>query len=188
MVDDTSFSRRSRSNAMAKPRLPSELKRIRGTLRADRHNPNEPKPEIVLLEPPAHLGAVARGVWEMVAAEMYQLGTLARLDAFVLEAFCQSVATYRQAQQTLDRAAAIDTINGGLYTRLNNDYIQMSAWVIGRDRAMDRVVKLANELGLSPTSRTRVSAAPMPVADDPADEWFRIAENPTRRPLRLVKR
>jgi P27 family predicted phage terminase small subunit len=167
-----------------RPPKPTETKRATGMLRPDRSNPTEPKPEIVLLAPPVHLGPVARATWELVAAEMYQIGTLARLDAFVLEAFCQSVATYRQAQATLDRAASIDTVNGGLYTRLSNDYVQMSAWVLGRDRALDRVVKLANELGLSPTSRTRVSAAPPLAHDDPADEFF---EPVKRKALRVVK-
>jgi len=173
-----------------RPPKPSAAKRATGTLRKNRANPAEPAPEIVLLEPPAHLRAVAKSVWLLLADEMHAQGTLARTDTFALEAFCQAVQTYRQAQAVLDRAANMDDIGFGLFQKTPNDFLVPSAVLIVRNGALSLMHKLGAELGLSPVSRSRVTSLPPPMpADDPADKWFRdeprgprlVADNTRRR-------
>jgi len=47
----------------------------------------------------------------------------------------------------------------GCVLTTSTGYQQLSAWVILRNKALDRMMRLASEFGMSPSSRSRVTAS-----------------------------
>src|SRR3972149_1747411 len=68
---------------------------------------NEPQPEQVAPDCPAHLNAEARAEWERIAPEMGDLGMLTRLDRGNMAGYCQCWADYLESQRHLDEETKI---------------------------------------------------------------------------------
>ena len=77
--------------------LPTEVKRIKGTLQKCRSNPLEPQPEGDLVEPPEYMTEGAKSAWRY-ALECAPPQLLRRLDMSVLEIWACAADLYRQAQ------------------------------------------------------------------------------------------
>src|SRR4051812_43844368 len=92
------------------PPLPTKLKLLRGTARADRSNPDEPKPPPVLEVPPAPawLREHGRREWERVAPILVNTRVLTQVDLGILEDYC------RQYEKALLRDAFLEE-NGETY-------------------------------------------------------------------------
>ena len=140
---------------------PTVLKVIQGTDYVGRRNTKEPKPDVNLPNPPSYMKGTALEEWERVSIEMYELGMLTNLDRAVLEAYCVAYGRWVDAEEKVSKETLV------LKSRDGNPYqnpflgIANTAWKL--------VLKAASELGLSPTSRARISANP-PNQDD-GNKW-----------------
>lgn len=70
--------------------LPTEVKRLKGTLQKCRTNPHEPQPTGELMEPPAYMTEGAKSAWRY-ALECAPPQLLRRLDMSVLEVWAYAV-------------------------------------------------------------------------------------------------
>lgn len=141
---------------MAMPRKPTALKVLHG---AEIRNKAEPKPEAELLRAPAWLKGEARAEWKRIAPKLYRLGLLSELDSSALAAYCQARGRFREAVEQLEAEGYIVTAPSG--------YPIPSPWVAIQNSAHKAMLEGAREFGLSPASRTKVSAAGTPKKQDP---------------------
>ena len=139
----------SRAGAGRK-RLPTEIKRIKGTLQACRTNPREPRPVGGLGDPPDYMSDSAKEAWRYAIANAPP-GLLTALDAAVLERWANCAALYREALAKINRAG----VSGML--------IKTPSGTLRRSPLMDVIRDLAAEMkgyegdmGFTPAARVRV--------------------------------
>jgi P27 family predicted phage terminase small subunit len=95
----------------------------------------------------------ARTEWRWLIAELKYMGLLTRADRGIMIGYCIAVADVREAVETLrTEGRTLKTTNGNV--------IQNPA-VVRKNRALALLRSYCAELGLSPTSRARISV-PLP--------------------------
>ena len=154
-----------RPGAGRKP-LPTEVKRIKGTLQKSRTQP-EPQPEGTLAEPPAYMSQTAKEAWHYAIAHA-PAGLLTALDGAVLERWANCAGMYREALGKINQA--------GVSAML----IKAPNGTLRRSPLMDVIRDLASEMrgyeaemGFTPAARTRVSVLPRATMEH--DPWDDIA-------------
>jgi P27 family predicted phage terminase small subunit len=146
-------------------------------------NKREPRPPVALPSAPEHLSDVARAEWQCVAEELYNIGTLARIDRSMLAAYCQAYADWVEAEGKLKRFGKIimspkRTItkkrrDGTEVTETSGGYPQQSPYVSLRNKALAQMYRFAVEFGMSPSSRSRIEVGSSGgEADDPARKYI----------------
>lgn len=127
---------------------PTAMKALEGNPGKRAINKQEPKPESVIPECPAHLKGVARTEWNRIAKELHRLGIISEIDRAALAVCCTAWADYVKACQQLEKQGeVIISEQGGLY---------QNPWVAIKKRSMDQVQKFYAEFGMTPSSRSRV--------------------------------
>jgi P27 family predicted phage terminase small subunit len=96
---------------------PTALKLIRGTDRAARRNPAEPRLPLERPDPPAHLSEEARAEWHRVIEQLCAAGILSGIDRAALAAYCRDYSRWVQAEDALARMAGKDHHAAGLMIR-----------------------------------------------------------------------
>ena len=146
---------------MANPKKPTNLKIIQGTFRKDRATPNEPKPNINIPSPPDHLSKEALIEWDRITPILYNLGLLSDLDMVALAAYCQAYGRWTQAEMELK--------GSGIIIKTQNGNVIQNPLVGIANQAMLQTHKFLVEFGLTPASRSKVSANKQD--DKKADPW-----------------
>ena len=95
---------------MAKPRVPTQLKIMRGTFRNNEAPKNEPKPKTMTTspKPPSHLNSWGKKMWRETATELISLNMLAKLDLYSLEILCEQYGTYRELKDAITHIVSPD--------------------------------------------------------------------------------
>ena len=140
---------------------PTALKKAEGNPGKRRPNPAEPRP-VVAGHPdrPPHLEGEAAAEWDRVVA-LCPPEWVARTDRATLAAYCQSWGQHVEATLALARH--------GLVVKSPSGYPILNPYQSVARGAMADCVKFAAELGLTPSSRSRVRADPAPAG--PGDEF-----------------
>jgi phage terminase small subunit len=86
---------------MPRARLPTELKQLRGTYRADRANPKEPKAPKQEPPIPRHLSPIGKKAWRQACDLLSGMGVLTQADAFTIEALAEAYADLLTARAAL---------------------------------------------------------------------------------------
>jgi P27 family predicted phage terminase small subunit len=128
--------------------LPSNVVRLRGNPGKRRLNDAEPRPVARVPPCPACLGDAARKEWQRLAKELAELGLLTGLDRGLLAAYCQAHALWVEAVSSIERY--------GTMVKSPNGYPMQSPYVAVVNRQVDIMVRIAAELGMTPSSRTRI--------------------------------
>lgn len=137
--------------AQGRKRKPTSLKVIQGTQRADRINHNEPKPDPCIPEPPEHLKGEALSEWRRLSKILYRLGLLSEIDRSALAAYCVVWARWVDAETRLqDEPQVIISKNGQPF---QNPTLGIA------NRALDLMRSYLSEFGMTPSSRSRVTAS-----------------------------
>ena len=147
---------------------PTALKDAQGTLRADRINLREPKPTKKLGEPPGHLSEVAVEEWRRIEGSLKGAGIATALDAAALGAYCQAYSRWVSAEQALEK---MKNDAGGLLVKTTNGNMIQNPIVGVANKAMSDMVRYAAEFGMTPSSRSRISAEEDDT-EDPAGEFL----------------
>ena len=145
---------------------PTRLKELSGTLRADRVNPNEATLPALDKAPrcPSHIQGEARKTWQRVGRLLTDMGVLTAADLDALEAYVVVHTRWRDAETQLGTYGVMLTRDGQLfpspYLRIAEDGLkQIRAWM--------------TEFGITPSSRSRVSAVKKERILDPDErDWF----------------
>lgn len=150
---------------------PNYLKLVKN-VRKGRINKAEAAPPPVLPEPPDHLGPEALAEWNRIALDLHKAGLLTTIDRAILAAYATAWGRLERAERALAADALKDPVTGGLtvITKSGN-VIQHPMLGIARRAAHD-VARFAAELGMTPSSRSRVVAKPPPPDDDEAAKYF----------------
>ena len=140
---------------------PTQMKVVQGTFRKDRANAAEPKPKKQLPPCPDFLEGRARTEYFRIGRKLERIGVLTEVDDLALIGLCQSWAEYLEATEQVRKT--------GMLVKSPSGYPIFNPYVVLANQALKRVKAFLTEFGMTPSSRTRIVAAP---ADDPgADEW-----------------
>lgn len=167
-----------------RPPLPTAIKKLQGTDRADRGVKNEMIPSTLEYapSPPSALTRDGKKVWASVCSELVRLNMLHRVDLELLGAYCNEMALYWEASRAIKKegaviryskteSLAIEVKDGkvGDIKKVDNGYPMQNPWVQVRNTALKNSRELANQFGFTPSARARLSVAP-PEDTDPLDE------------------
>ena len=149
---------------MARGRKPKStyLRLLQGNPGKRAINPNEPKPPAPSsLDCPAHLMGEARAMWNRRAPMLASLGIVTDADLELLEGACEAYRIYRQAQAELGDSEFLELDANG---RLGKNPLL----AVVRDY-LNLYRGFCSELGLSPSSRTKLGGSPV---NDGMDEFL----------------
>lgn len=165
---------------------PLQLKIIDGNPGKRPMNLDQPMPATApqLPKPPTHLDSLAKRIWRQTAVELYRLGLLTRLDEGVLAIHCDARSTFLQAARrirlrTATQKKAGDAEPNGAVIRTSNGNTIQHPDVGIKNQAAKLAMSSGAELGLSPSSRTRL-VGPHAAGDD-LDEFLDAAPRPQSR-------
>jgi P27 family predicted phage terminase small subunit len=144
------------------------LKLVTGNAGKRALNRNEPKPESIVPPVPPHLSDEAKVEWGRVANELYELGLLTRIDRASLAGYCQAYADWVEAEDQIRRYGKVvkspskKTVrhgrDGSKIEETSGGYPIQSPFLAIRNKALELMHKFAIEFGMTPSSRSRVSA------------------------------
>ena len=128
---------------------PTALKRLKGNPGRRKLNDAEPQPrQAGQPSAPKWLPEAAREEWRRVVNELHATGVLTTVDLAVLEAYCISYANWRDAEILLKtQPRVIESDKGNLY---------ISPWANEARACMRDMLKMAQELGMTPSARSRI--------------------------------
>lgn len=139
---------------VARPRKPTAIKKLQGTLQKCRTNPNEPIPEtpLVNITAPDYLNAAAREVWDFALSQAPK-ELLTSLDFGIFSQWCIAFTQLKQINEEINRVGLIvvdeatgaTTANGLINTQIKLQQV---------------LVRLATEMGFTPASRSKVQIKP----------------------------
>lgn len=127
--------------------LPSAVLRLRGST-VLRKRAGEPKPATGRLTCPAELKGEARNEWNRTIVPWSELGVVAKINRAVAAAYCQAWADTLEAQRNIDLEGAVFVTPRG--------FKEKNPWVTIKNEASLRLLRFAQELGLTPAAQTRV--------------------------------
>lgn len=146
--------------------LPSNIKRLKGTYRADRAAPNEPEPEVSIPTPPKWLrqtdwGLGAANVWNYLAPRLAELDLITEVDKYRLAIYCDAVARVAHWRREIKKHGPVQVTETG-YRAQNPEMGYLS-------QAIKDEAKYGSLFGLSPADRTRISVEKK---DEPTSNRF----------------
>ena len=134
---------------MARPTIPTALKLVAGTARADRSNGAEPEPDLVEnLAAPAHLEPRSAAVWAELAPMLRKLKLLTVADLISFEMLCDAVADYRFTR--VKRGDSFVAHSGKTGSPM------LDQWMVANGIASKRAEVFMAKFGMDPVSRSRV--------------------------------
>lgn len=128
---------------MGRKALPTEVKKLKGTLRPCRVNPHEPRPEGELGDPPEYMSDRAKEFWYSTLKNITP-GVLKACDSAVFESFCNALAMREKIQKEVDR---VGMVYSGKVSGHLNALMKIEALL----------AKAGSEIGLTPSSRQKVA-------------------------------
>ena len=133
-----------------RPRKPTAVKELQGTLQKCRRNPNEPKPagELKNALPPAYLTDTARDIW-IYALENAPEGLLTSLDFAVFTQWVVCFDAFITISAALKEGGTVQTDGQGV--KRVNDLLHQLLKTTAILRGLE------NELGFTPASRSKIT-------------------------------
>ena len=135
---------------------PTAQLRLVGSRELERRR-DEPQPELGAPNLPTWLSREAKAEWRRIVPELIRVGVLARVDRAILVGYCESWAMFTNAQRMVHDKGIIQTSKEGVH--------RPAAHVRVLNDARSAFLKFAQELGLSPSARVRLTCKVSPDAD-----------------------
>jgi len=145
--------------------LPTAVTRLRGNPGKRPYNKNEPvlaPMDAAFDTPPEELSAdlVASAEWQRLAPILRKSKVVTQGDRGALLSLCQQWSRYLEANRSVSTA--------GMVVRSPSGYPMPNPYIAIANRALSMCVKLWAELGLTPSSRSRVQTT----SEDPNADAF----------------
>lgn len=135
-------------------------------------NTSAPNLEPVIPECPPQLNEIARAEWDRVCRILHAAGVITVADRAILAAYCVEWARYIEA-------AGMLTLEGPIVKAPKTEVPMHNLHLSVANRALTNVIRLAAELGLTPSSRSRIHAeSPADTQDAAAREFFGAIDGP----------
>ena len=133
---------------------PTNLKVISGNPGKRPLNENEPSaPLLKMPRAPTHLSKTGQAEWRRTGKLLWQLGVLTALDLVAFAMYCDTYAKMIKAQTATRRY--------GLVMKTKNGNVVLSSYVIAEAKYFNQCKAMLAEFGMTPSSRTRISAIPL---------------------------
>lgn len=136
---------------------PTELKKLEGNPGKRALNNQEPKPDVVIPPPPDYLEGPALEEWYRITPELQKLRMITALDRAPLVALCQAWGDYIKACDEVEKEGEV------FFSDKGNAYL--NPWTGIKTSAMDRILRISAEFGMTPSARSRLKVE-MPTEDD----------------------
>jgi P27 family predicted phage terminase small subunit len=136
---------------------PTAIRLLQGKAGHRPINELEPHPEPKIPPCPEHLSPAARIEWDYITTELEPLGVLARLDKSVLAGYCSEFAAWAECETFIQENGAVMTLRDD---KGNIKWVQECPQARLALKHLEKIRQFAAELGLSPSSRTRIHAHP----------------------------
>lgn len=148
-----------------KPTVQKRLEGNPGKRALPKHEPIMPEAAPSFDVPPAELtgDVVASDEWRRLAPVLRKSKTVTDADRGSLIALCQQWSRYLEANRSVATA--------GMVVRSPSGYPMPNPYIAIANKSLGNCVKLWAELGLTPSSRSRVSTVQEPGAGDPFAEF-----------------
>jgi P27 family predicted phage terminase small subunit len=127
---------------------------------------------------PKHLLGEARREWRRLGKRLMECGLFADVDAGALALYCRAWGRWIEAEQQLSKYGTVIKAPSG--------FLVQSPYLAIANKAMDQMTRILVEFGMSPSSRSRVSASWVPPAQAPRLASPDLQEDP-RNLLRVVR-
>jgi len=152
--------------------VPTAIKELRGTARADRVLRNEVQFPVPgrMLRVPSGLTKDGESLWYELGRLLLDAGLFTYGDRIALEMLCMAYGRMKEANFNMETTggAILESDKGNLY---------QNPWSFVMNKAWDQVKHMLSEFGLTPAERTRVSALVAKEQEDSlASELFRTIE------------
>lgn len=135
-------------------RLPTEIKKQRGTLRQDRVNNNEPKLPCVIPPIPTWLSEDGQKAFSELSTLLHDMSVLTQADEFALTLLCDSYSEYKKAKEVVNELGSTMEVT----SREGNSKSVIRPEVQIANQSFVRIFQLLKEFGLTPSSRAKVNA------------------------------
>lgn len=143
---------------------PTALKLLRGNPGKRPLNPAEPKHAPLPTDvPPELTDPIARGEWTRIAAILISHGQVTTVDRAVLAGYCMKYAQWVALEAEAARHPFLVRAPSGY--PIPNPALGMA------NRAFGLMLQAATELGITPSSRSRVTAQLEPWVAAPQSKW-----------------
>lgn len=136
--------------------IPTKIKELRGTNRADRGVQNEIQPELAeaIPDPPATLGKVAKDMWYTFCAEALRLQLLTKIGLPQIERYCDFYDIYVTSKENAyTKGGKVKPV-----IKLNNGAFAQNPYIKSMKDAAAEMKKIEDVWGLSPSSQTKIPA------------------------------
>lgn len=118
------------------------------------------RPDVEVPDAPAHLAGAALDEWNRITPYLLQLGLISQIDRAALTGYCDAWGEYVWACERIQALnAADDTGERGRIWDTPSGYKQISVTQQIRNRALDQMKQFLAEFGMTPASRSRVTAS-----------------------------
>lgn len=135
-------------------RLPTELKKQRGTLRKDRLNEQEPKLPCVIPPIPTWLSEDGQKAFAELSVLLHDMSVLTQADELALTLLCDAYSEYKKAKEIVNELGATVEV----MSREGNSKPTIRPEIQIANQSFVRVFQLLKEFGLTPSSRAKVNA------------------------------
>lgn len=139
--------------------IPTTLQLLRGNPGKRPLNTDEPRTPLLSADPIPHelRDAAARDEWKRLAPELINCGQVTIADRTMLVAYCLKYGQWLRLEEEALKHPLI--VKGAHGNPITNPAIRAA------NQTLDLVIRAAAELGITPTSRTRVTRMPAPATD-----------------------
>ena len=111
------------------------------------------QPDTDIPDCPAHLLPEAKKEWKRIVPELEKMRIISEMDRSALAVYCQAFARWVQAEKKLKSMS-----DDSLVDETPSGYKQISVWLQISNRSVEQMHKFLCEFGMSPSSRSRVTA------------------------------
>ena len=134
---------------------PTRLKLMAGNPGKRPLNKHEPQPSLLpsLPDPPKHLAREGRKEWIRVGGFLLRTRVLTEADLTALSAYATVYGRWNQAELEIKRKGILVPPTPGSKSKVQNPMLAVA------NKALQQMVQLLGEFGLTPSTRTRIVAA-----------------------------
>jgi len=154
--------------AGGRPNKPTILKKLGGTAQPCRTNELEPVPDVALPLAPEWLSDEAKAYWQQIGAVLLSMKVVTVADGPAMMLLCDTLAEWAEAREFV-------RLNGMTYeteTKMGDSMHRAYPQVAMASDAWRRSMSMLVQFGLTPASRSKVSALGTDDEKDPFEEMM----------------
>jgi|ERR1019366_2112221 P27 family predicted phage terminase small subunit len=163
---------------MANRPKPTRLKQLAGNPGKRRLNPAEPKPKLGTPKRPKFITGLARREWNAIVPQLVALGILGEVEHAAVSGYCLAFAAVAEAKAEIERLGLV--ITAEVQDKDGNFHVtgaRKNPACTVLDAALKQLRAFSSELGLSPSSRSKIQTLPAKSEAMSRAESYFIADN-----------